>query len=121
MQKLAKLSTPNLSIRCSTSRKSTEQLTSKYLKKIHESIDGATSILVLDKWFKMDQTDDNVFIEKLDFNMKPVFLPPGTTKFLQPLESQFFQDCKYLVKNIVEYSKSHRSICGDIDPLPGKT
>ena len=37
------------------------------------------------------------------------------TKYLQPLEVEFFQDCKYLVKKIVEYSKTHWSICGDID------
>ena len=50
MQKLVKISTPNLFIRCSTSGKSTKQLTDEYFDKIRESIGGAASILVLDKW-----------------------------------------------------------------------
>lgn len=113
MQKVAKLSTPHLFIRCSTSGKSTKQLTGEYFDKIRESIGGAASILVLDKW--SGQTDEGVCIEKFGFNMEPVFLPAGMTKYLQPLDVQFFQDYKYLVKKIVEYSKTHRSICGDID------
>ena len=47
--------------------------------------------------------------------MKPVFIPPGMTKYLEPLDIHSFQDYKYLVKKIVEYSKTHQSICGDID------
>ena len=47
-----------------------------------------------------------VYIEKFDFKMEPVFLPPGTAKNLQPLHVQFFQDYKYVIKKIVKYSKT---------------
>ena len=67
MQRLAKISTPNLFIRCSTSRKSPKQLSGEYFDKIRESIRGAALIFVLDKW--SGQTDERVCLEKLDFNM----------------------------------------------------
>ena len=50
-------------------------------------------LLVLDKW--SGQTYEDVCIEKFNFNMELVFLPPGMTKYLQPLKVLFFQDYKY--------------------------
>ena len=86
--------------------------------KICEIIACTTSVLVLDK--RTGQTDEGVYFEILHFNIDPAFLSSGTTKFLQPLDVPFFQDYKYLVKKkkkkkIVEYSKTHWSICGDIE------
>ena len=52
------------------------------------------------KW--RDQTD-GVYIEKFDFNVKPDFHAPGRLQ----LHGQ----------KIVEYSKTHRSICGDINTM----
>ena len=94
-------------------RKGIKQLIGESFDKVCESVDGAASILVLKKL--SGQTDEGVCIEKFDFNEEPVFLPHGTTTSLQPLDVQFFQVYKYLVKKIVEYSNFHRSICGDID------
>ena len=113
MQKQTKISTQNLFIRYSTSGKNIKQLTGEYFDKIRENICGAALILVLDKW--IGQTDEGNCIKKLDFNMESAFLPPGTTKNFQPLDVQIFQDYKHLVKKVVEYSKTHRSICGNID------
>ena len=90
----------------------------EYFDKICESIGGAASTLVLDKW--SSQTVENVCIEKFYFKIEPVFLPPGTTKYLHPLDAQLFQDYKYLVKKIVEFSKTLRNISGDIE-LRGKS
>ena len=113
MEKLAKISIPNFFIRLSTWKKYTKKLTSECFDKICESIDGEASILVLDKW--SGQTDKGVCIEKLDFNMEPVFFPTRKTKYLQPLNVQSFQDYKHLVKKIAKYSKTHLGICGNID------
>ena len=96
MQKLTKIAKPNFFPRFSTPVKSIEQLTGKYLDKIHECAGGAASILVVDKW--SGRTDEGICIEKFDFNMAPVFLPVGMTKYLQLLDVKFFQDYKYLVK-----------------------
>ena len=65
MQKMAKISTPNLFIKCSTSEKSLKQQIGEYFDKIHESIGAETLILVLDKW--SGQTDEGVSIVKFDF------------------------------------------------------
>ena len=56
MQKLAKIFTTNLFIRCYTSGKGTKQLTGEYFDKIRECIGGEASILVLDEW--SEQTDE---------------------------------------------------------------
>ena len=100
-------------VKCSISGKSHKQLTGEYFG---ESIGDAVLIQVLDKW--RGRIDENICIEKFDFNMEPVFLPPGTTQYLQPMDVQFFHDYKYLVKKniyIMEYCKIHQSICGYID------
>ena len=74
---------------------------------------GAASILVLDKW--SGQTDEVICIEEFHFDMEPLLVPLGTTKYLQPLDVQFFQDFKHLAQKIEDYSKTQRSICGDTD------
>ena len=117
MQRLAKIFTQNLFITCSTSGKSTKQRAGEYFDNISESIGSTTPFLVLDNW--SSQTDEGVCREKFDINMEIVFLLSETTKHLQSLHGQFFQDNKYFVKKIekktVKYSKTQWSICGDID------
>ena len=54
------------------------------------------------------QSDKGVYTEKSDFNMELIFLSPTMTNHL-----------KILGQKIVEFSKTPRSICGDID-LPIK-
>ena len=66
MQKLAKISTPNLLIRYSMSGKNTKQLTGEQFEKIRECIARTATILVLDKWSY--QPDEGVYIEKFDFS-----------------------------------------------------
>ena len=66
-----------------------KQLTGEYFDKIRENIGGAASILVLDKWG--GQVDEGICIEEFDFNMEPVFLLHGTTKYLPSLNVQFFR------------------------------
>lgn len=52
---------------------------------------------------------------KIGFDVELVFLPRSMTKFLQLLDVYFFQQCKYLITRIVEYLRTHRSVCRDID------
>lgn len=112
-QNLQNIPSPNLLIRCSKSGKSTKEITAEYFQKLKESIGDENTLLVLDSW--SGQKDESIWIRNLGFNVEPLFLPPGTTKYLQPLDVYFFQNYKYMVKRIVEYSKTHTSICGDID------
>ena len=69
MQKLAKISTPNLFIRCSTSGRSIKQLTGEYFDKMRESIVGAAPILMLDK--RSDKTDEGVCIKNSNLVWNP--------------------------------------------------
>ena len=115
---LAKISTPNLFIGCCTSGKSTKQLTGKYFDKIRESISSAASILVLGK--QSGSTDEGVCIQKCNFNVEPVFLPPGMTKYLQPLDVQFFKATSTRSKKQWNIPKLITAFAVILPLLPGK-
>ena len=113
MMNLQKILHHNLLLKCSKSRKTTKEITGEYLTKIKECIGNYNIILLLDRW--SSQTDFDLCFSKLRCNVQPVYLPAETTPYLQPLDVYFFNDYKYFVKKLTEYSQTHSNICQSVD------
>jgi hypothetical protein len=112
-KRLQELSNPNILIRCSKSGKTSKEITGEYFEKVKESLNDDKIILLMDSW--SGQTDKTLWKQKMGDNVEFMYFPPGTTKYLQPLDVNFFQYYKYFIKKTVEYSKTHRILCGDVD------
>lgn len=111
--KLQTMSPQNIIIKCSKSGKSTKEIAGEYLQTIKEYIGNEKGIVLLDQW--SGQTDCDLFFSKMGCHVQPIFFPPQTTQYLQPLDVYFFHDYKYFIKRMAEYCATHQNICGEVD------
>lgn len=102
------LMAPNLTIVCSKSGKLTRALVGEFLDSVVAPKASGNILYLIDHWG--GQMDDNLYTSRFSnesCNMRVSLIPENCTDLVQPLDTYFHRQFKFLVRQFYDYAVLH--------------